>query len=30
MIAAAEGDLDAAQRARNVGSLLLERELPPE
>ena len=30
MIAAAEGDLDAAQRARDVGSLLLERELPPE
>lgn len=30
MIAGAEGDLDAAQRARDVGSLLLGRELPPE
>jgi AcrR family transcriptional regulator len=30
MIAAAEGDFDAAQRARDLGSLLLERELPPE
>jgi AcrR family transcriptional regulator len=30
MIAGSEGDVDAAQRARDVGSLLLGRELPPE
>jgi AcrR family transcriptional regulator len=30
MIAAAEGDVAAAQRARDVGALLLEHELPSE
>jgi AcrR family transcriptional regulator len=30
MIAGSEGDLDAARRARDVGSLLLGRELQPE
>jgi hypothetical protein len=30
MMAGVEGDVDAALRARDVGALLLERELPAE